>query len=80
MSLIQWATTAGTKALLKDGEKDGKTKWVAETADNFINGFFPDDPKGIKLFFVTYMLIPIGKFLTRETPNGWEKALSGKPL
>ena len=80
MSLIQWGVTAGTKALLKVGEKDGKTAAIAVTVDNLINGFFPDDPKGIKLFFVTYMLIPIGKFLTRETPDGWTKALSGKPL
>ena len=80
MSIIQWGVTSGTKALLKDGEKDGKTKSVAETIDKLIDGFFPDDPAGIKLFFVTYMLIPIGKFLTKGTENGWEKALSGKPL
>ena len=74
MSLIQWGVTAGTKALLKDGEKDGKVQGLAEIIDKLITSFFPDDPKGIKLFFVQYLIFPLGKILLKDNPDGYSQA------
>ena len=78
--LIDWGLTAVTKALLKDGAKDGKTQAVADTVDKLTNAFFDKDAPTIKMFLVTYMIIPIGKHLTRETKDGWQKALTGEAL
>lgn len=74
MSVVQWVTTAAVKALLHDGEKDGKTRSIAETVDKVLTSWFPDDPRGIKLFFVRHFMIPISKYLLREEPDGWTKA------
>lgn len=80
MSIVQWGLSAATKAMLKDGSKDGKTQAVADTVDRLITAFFAGDAPTIKLFLVTYMIIPIGKWLTRETKDGWTKALTGEAL
>lgn len=76
MSIVQWGVTAGTKALLRDGEKDGKVQSIAQIVDSTINSFFPDDPKGIKLMFVKHLLIPISKILLKDNPKGYEEAKS----
>lgn len=75
-SLAQWGITAGAKGLLKDAEKDGKVAELVKMVGDFIQSFFPDDPKGIKRMFVKYVVVPFVKLLLKDDLDGYNDAKS----